>query len=102
MAKVIKDDLPINNLLCTKDGTKIGNALIVGKDYNRGEVSYHCRTDYGSRIVLTRGEIEEFFTTSRGLCDDDHKHRNKFYPGSGYNFGELREEDFINFDPDGQ
>ena len=98
MVKIIKDDIKINTLLCTRDGTKIGNAIVVGKDYAHKQVFYHCITDYGSPIVLNRLEIEETFIT-RGLCCNDHKHRNMFYPGNGYDFGESREEDYIDFDP---
>ena len=99
MVEVIKDYLPVNTLLCTKDGRKCGNALIVGFDHfaSFSGMAYHCITDYGSRMCLTRTEIEELFYT-KGLCDDDHKHRNMFYSASGYNFNEPREEDYINFD----
>lgn len=103
MAEISNASLPVNTLLCTRDGRRCGNALIVGCNYNESLTTfiYHCITDYGTRMCLTVVELDELFYI-KGLCDDDHKHRNMFYPASGYNFGEPREEDFINFDPEGQ
>lgn len=95
--------LPINTVLYTKDGRKVGNALIVGVESSvtTPELVYHCITDYGALTKFWESDLERFFTIGQ-LCYDDHKHRNKFYTASGKNFDLPKEEDFPNFDPYGQ
>tara|TARA_B110000977_G_C10911703_1_gene429536 strand:+ start:511 stop:900 length:390 start_codon:yes stop_codon:yes gene_type:complete len=47
----------VNTVLHTKDGRKIGNAIIVGKDDKYNII----KTDYGNECKFTNGEIEECF-----------------------------------------
>ena len=47
----------INTILHTKDGRRIGNAIIIGRD---GEY-YVIKTDYGNELKLTYAEIKEEF-----------------------------------------
>lgn len=53
--------MDVGKLLCTKDGRKIGNAIIIGYEapYNR------IKTDFGNIATMTDNEIEEFFYTER-------------------------------------
>lgn len=54
--------LCVNRILLTRDGRKIGNAIIEdefpGED---GWSRYRIRTDYGSTVVLRKREIEDSF-----------------------------------------
>lgn len=79
--------LGINTILHTKDGSKIGNAIVVGVEGRHWEIV----TDYGHRVKLTIQEVEEFFNIAwwnyskeiQGFdCDEmqkmmssDHKNR---------------------------
>lgn len=47
----------VNTVLHTKDGRKIGNAIIVGKDDKYNII----KTDYGNECKLTDEEIQECF-----------------------------------------
>lgn len=79
--------LGINTILHTKDGSMIGNAIIIGKN---GEY-WRIKTDYGNETNRTEAEIFEdfniawsnFTTEDMGYtCDEmqkmmsaNHKHR---------------------------
>jgi uncharacterized protein YlaI len=79
--------LDINTILHTKDGTKIGNGIIIGRIQFYWEVT----TDYGNKVQLTAEQIEERFVIAWShykkeihmySCDEmqemmsaDHKHR---------------------------
>jgi len=47
----------INTILLTKDGRRIGNAIVIGKE---GEMNV-VKTDYGNQVRLTDEEIDELF-----------------------------------------
>lgn len=49
--------LGINTILHTKDGSKIGNAIVTDK-YGR---YWTVTTDYGNKYSFTRDEIDELF-----------------------------------------
>ena len=49
--------LDINTILHTKDGSKIGNAIVTGRDGYYWEIT----TDYGNKVKLTSEEIDEQF-----------------------------------------
>ena len=49
--------LKINTILETKDGRKIGNAIIVGICAH----GFNIVTDYGTKITFSKNEIEELF-----------------------------------------
>lgn len=49
--------LNINTILHTKDGSKIGNAIVTGRDGYYWEVT----TDYGNKVKFTIEEIDECF-----------------------------------------
>ncbi len=52
--------MKVNQLLQTKDGRKIGNAIIV-KD-NGNQLNYNIKTDYGNEIKnITEKEIKQYF-----------------------------------------
>lgn len=57
-----EDVLPTGLPLATRDGRKIGNAVIVWSepDTELGRL-YGVRTDFGNRAVLTRSELVELF-----------------------------------------
>lgn len=49
--------LDINTILHTKDGSKVGNAIVTGREGYYWEVT----TDYGNKVKFTFKEIEEQF-----------------------------------------
>ena len=64
----------INTALYTKDGRRLGNALIVG--YGRdpdGEPAYTVKTDYGNELKMTAEQIESTFYLG-SVCSASHKH----------------------------
>ncbi len=64
MLKIVK-----NTLLATKDGRKIGNAIIFNIE---GEV-YHAVTDYGNVLRLLKSEIDEWYHIGE-VSTSDHKY----------------------------
>lgn len=71
----------INTVLHTKDGRKIGNAIIIGKDDKYNII----KTDYGNECKFTDEEIKEcFYIAYSDLMEEekqyikeaigDHKH----------------------------
>ena len=79
--------LSINTILHTKDGSKIGNAIVTRRNGCHWEVT----TDYGHKAILTSEEIDEFFNIAwsnyskeidgyscqemQEMMSSDHKHR---------------------------
>ena len=79
--------LDINTILHTKDGSKIGNAIVTGRDGYYWEIT----TDYGNKVKLTSEEIDEQFNIAwsnyskenegydcremQEMMSSDHKHR---------------------------
>jgi hypothetical protein len=59
----------VNTVLHTKDGRKIGNAIIVGKDDKYNII----KTDYGNECKFTDGEIEECFYIGYSDLTDEEK-----------------------------
>jgi len=49
--------LNINTILHTKDGSKIGNAIVTG----RNDFYWELITDYGNKVIFTTEEINEHF-----------------------------------------
>lgn len=47
----------INTILHTKDGGKIGNAIVTGRDGHYWEVT----TDYGNKVRFTEEKINRYF-----------------------------------------
>jgi len=71
--------LNINTILHTKDGRKIGNAIITGRE---GEY-WKIKTDYGNEIQrLTTQEIEDLFFIAWANCTKDE---------NGYTCKEMQE-----------
>ena len=69
----------INTILHTKDGRKIGNAIITGRE---GEY-WKIKTDYGNEIQrLTTQEIEDLFFIAWADCTKDEH---------GYTCAEMQE-----------
>lgn len=61
----------INTVLHTKDGRKIGNAIIVGKDDKHNII----KTDYGNECKFTDEEIKEcFYIAYSELTDEEIKY----------------------------
>ena len=56
-SKMSNHVLDINTILHTKDGRKIGNAIVTGRDGYYWEIT----TDYGNKVKLTSEEIDEQF-----------------------------------------
>ncbi len=73
--------LNINTILHTKDGRKIGNAIVISRDKNH----WRIKTDYGNHIDMTIEEIDRYFHVAwddQEDCDEmqqmmreDHKYR---------------------------
>ena len=59
--------------LCTKDGRRIGNAVVVSVDQRLVDQSVkvvvEIITDIGTRLILTPSELAEFFHTPEWLMD---------------------------------
>ncbi len=53
----IFDSISVNTILHTRDGRKIGNAIVIGEENN----FFNIKTDYGNTIKLTISEINELF-----------------------------------------
>lgn len=49
--------LGINTILHTKDGRRIGNAIVTG----RIDFHWKVKTDYGNETFLTTEDIEKYF-----------------------------------------
>lgn len=87
MAKHILD---INTILHTKDGSKIGNAIVTDKK----DFCWELTTDYGNKVNFTEKEIENYFNIAwfnyskeiegydcqemQEMMSFDHKHAVKF------------------------
>ena len=79
--------LDINTILHTKDGGKIGNAIVTGREGYYWEIT----TDYGNKVRFTSEEIDEHFNIAwsnyskeiegydcqemQEMMSSDHKHR---------------------------
>ena len=86
--------MKINTVLLTKDGRKIGNAIIIGKRNNYNIV----KTDYGNECGLTDAEVEELFYIANTNLTPTTKHKNAV---TVKNISELEtEEDATPFDPE--
>lgn len=58
-------NLPVGQILYTKDGRRIGNAIVTGSyPHDKLGTVYFARTDFGNKVVLTEKEIhDEFYVT---------------------------------------
>lgn len=65
----------VNTRLLTRDGRRIGNAIVQSVDHNEelNQATYRCLTDYGNPFVFTAGEIRELFYVA-DVAGPDHKH----------------------------
>lgn len=61
---------PINTILHTKDGRKIGNAIVISNEgiYN------NVKTDYGNEVRLTDREIDELFYVAYSEFSEEEKY----------------------------
>jgi hypothetical protein len=75
--RIIRNILKVNQILLTRDGRKIGNALIT-KHLMAEEVygimtpMFEITTDYGDKVKMSGSEIQELFYKG-GMGDDTHK-----------------------------
>jgi len=69
--------LSINDILFTRDGRKIGNAIVVGVIDSWWTYTVAIITDYGTRFTLTSGELKELFFSKTRKADSTHKHFQK-------------------------
>jgi hypothetical protein len=53
--------LDVGQLLCTKDGRKVGNAIITGNFRSYNTKFYRVVTDFGNYCELTKQEIKRLF-----------------------------------------
>lgn len=67
--------IPINTILYTKDGRKVGNAIVYG--YNKDKIT--LRTDYGSFVTMTLKEIDDSFYGDRGPFERGKIAKHKFF-----------------------
>lgn len=90
--------LKVNSILYTKDGRKIGNALIIATRNSEHikEKIYDAITDYGNTLSLTKREVKEYYHKDVGKASKDHKHyvkkmiTHKFDIKSSSNFHEVQ------------
>ena len=74
-------NLKVNTVLYTKDGRKIGNAIVIYND----DSGFTVKTDYGNIVHFHEAEIDELFYTSleditpeeTELISSTHKNRLK-------------------------
>lgn len=64
------DDYSVGAILCTKDGRKIGNAIVAGSgsDKTLGTI-YFVETDFGNVVGLTMSEMQKLFYTPEHIQD---------------------------------
>lgn len=65
--------LKVNTLLYTKDGKKVGNAIIVEATKLENSAYYTVMTDYGKPLLFNAGEIHNLFLVGE-VANEDHKH----------------------------
>lgn len=70
--------LNINTILHTKDGSKIGNAIVTGREGYYWEIT----TDYGNKVKFTSEEIDEHFNIAWSNCSKENE---------GYDCQEMQE-----------
>lgn len=70
--------LDINTILHTKDGRKIGNAIVTGREGYYWEIT----TDYGNKVKLTSEEIDDLFYIAWLNCSKENE---------GYDCREMQE-----------
>ncbi len=82
---VLNPPLEVNTVLYTKDGRRMGNAIIVRvetsmrKDYGLKTI-YHIKTDYGNDAKMTEGEIQnEFHISEYDLVNMGSPHKHAVY-----------------------
>ena len=68
----------INTILHTKDGRKVGNAIVTGRDYLLWEIT----TDYGNKVSISQEAIDELFYIAWSDCT---------YKKDGYSCAEMQE-----------
>jgi hypothetical protein len=69
MKQKMKHILGINTILHTKDGRKIGNAIVVG--HGGDEYNWEVKTDYGNILYLTNNDIDNLFYIAYESHDQD-------------------------------
>lgn len=60
---------PVNTVLHTKDGRKIGNAIVIDHEENLNVI----KTDYGNMCKFSDDRIQEFFYTDKNPLDREHQ-----------------------------
>lgn len=79
--------------LFTKDGTKTGNAILIGGRLNLdGKYVFLVETDFGNRIEITGAELVEMFTPGR-ICEYESWDRDRA------ELRDSREESYQCIDP---
>lgn len=71
--------LKLNTILHTRDGRKIGNAIVIGFDSDRVLI----KTDYGNELKLTSDDITELFHDQQETTWEEERIRimlNEVYP----------------------
>jgi hypothetical protein len=64
-------DLHLNQVLWTKDGREIGNAIVI-KIFDSGSIQ--IKTDYGNIVRLTKKEVDHlFYYKKEGLTSEEHE-----------------------------
>ena len=76
--KMSNHTLNINTILHTKDGRKIGNAIVTGREGYYWEIT----TDYGNKVKLTSEEIDDLFYIAWLNCSKENE---------GYDCREMQE-----------
>ena len=69
------NDLRVNRILHTRDGSLTGNALIIGVNLGlgRGVNTYRLITDYGHKLTADETQVRRQFNIGP-LADRTHKH----------------------------
>lgn len=63
--------LRVNQVLYTRDGRIIGNAIIIEKFTNNG---WTIKTDYGNEVILGEKEIKKLFFVEDEKPNNTHKY----------------------------
>lgn len=75
--RISKMQITLNTILYTKDGRKIGNALVYGSTITVQGKMYWIVTDDGINFLKSPGQLENlFYMKDAKLADKTHKHFN--------------------------
>lgn len=66
-------------ILFTRDGRVMGNAIVLRLDESQEGVIYRCRSDFGNTFSMLESElVKQFYTLRQGVphCSEPEQHYN--------------------------